>query len=191
MSARDYMAKRMDKTRDRVIDELLVMRCQGGSRESFDLLVRRWQRPLWRYARRLTSSNDAAWDVMQETWIAILRQIRKLNDPAWFAAWAYRIVRNKCADQLRSTGRQRHLVDALAERQGANHDSPREGSGDAVAIALRQLPLDRQELLVLKYSGDLNIIEIAVILGIPVGTVKSRLHHAREQLRRILKGDES
>ena len=191
MPVRDYMAEHMDKTRDRVIDELLVMRCQGGSRESFDLLVRRWQRPLWRYARRLTSSNDAAWDVMQETWIAILRTIRKLNDPAWFAAWAYRIVRNKSADHVRSTGRQRHLVDALAERQGANRESPCEDPGDAVAKALRQLPADRQELLVLKYSGDLNVIEIAVVLGIPAGTVKSRLHHAREELRRIMKGDES
>ncbi|MGB2986239.1 MAG: RNA polymerase sigma factor [Phycisphaerae bacterium] len=185
------MAEHMDKARKRVIDELLVMRCQGGSRESFDLLVRRWQRRLWRYARSLTGSNDAAWDVMQETWIAILRQIRKLSDPAWFAAWAYRIVRNKCADHCRRASRQRHLTDALAERQRANDNPSREGSGDAVAQALRRLPTDRQELLTLRYGGDLNTIEIAVILGIPTGTVKSRLHHARGQMRRILEGDQS
>ena len=184
------MTNDMDKPRERVIDELLVVRCQEGSRESFELLIRRCQRRLWRYARRLTGSNDAAWDVMQETWIAILRQIRKLNDPAWFAAWAYRIVRNKCADYCRRANRQRRLADALAERQRANDDPPREGPGDSVAETLRRLPPDRQELLALRYGQDLNIIEIAVILGIPAGTVKSRLHHAREQLRRILKGDE-
>jgi len=184
------MAEHMDKARERVIDELLVMRCQEGGREAFDLLVRRWQRRLWRYARRLTYSNDAAWDVTQETWIAILRQIRKLSDPAWFAAWAYRIVRNKCVDHCRRASRQRHLADGLAERQRANNP-PQEGPGDAVAQALRRLPPDRQELLTLKYGEDLNVIEIAVVLGIPAGTVKSRLHHAREQLRRILKGDES
>ncbi len=187
---RDYMAEYMDKARERVIDELLVMRCQGGSRECFDLLVRRWQRRLWRYARRLIGSNDAAWDVMQETWIVILRQIRKLSDPAWFAAWAYRIVRNKCADHCRRANRQRNLTDALAERQRANDDPPQEGPRDAVAEALRRLPPDRQELLTLRYGQDLNIIEIAVVLGIPAGTVKSRLHHAREQLRQILEGDE-
>ena len=187
---RDYMVRSMNQARERVIDELLVVRCQEGSRESFDLLVRRWQRRLWRYARKLTGRNDAAWDVMQETWIAIMRQIRKLSDPAWFAAWAHRIVRNKCADYSRGASRQRHLADALAERQGVNTDPPREGPGDAVAEALRQLPPDKQEVLTLRYGGDLNIIEIAVILGIPAGTVKSRLHHAREQLKRILKGDE-
>lgn len=57
--------------------------------------------------------------------------------------------------------------------------------------ALRRLPPDRQELLTLKYREDLNIIEIAVVRGIPAGTVKSRLYHAREQVRRILEGDES
>lgn len=181
----------MDNARERVIDELLVLRCQQGDREAFDLLVRRWQRRLWRYARRLTGDSDAAWDVMQETWMAVLKQIRKLSDPAWFAAWAHRIVRNKCADQVRKAGRRRRLTDALAERQRANGDPAREGPTDAVAEALRQLSPDRQELLALRYGADLNIIEIALVLGIPAGTVKSRLHHAREQLKRILEGDES
>ena len=57
----------MRTTRDRVLDEMLVIRCQEGSQTAFELLVRRWQRSLWRYARRLTGSADAAWDVMQET----------------------------------------------------------------------------------------------------------------------------
>ncbi|MHC4414043.1 MAG: RNA polymerase sigma factor [Planctomycetota bacterium] len=181
----------MDKARERVIDELLVMRCQGGSRESFDLLMRRWQRPLWRYARGLTGSDDAAWDVMQESWMTVLKQIRRLSDPAWFAAWAYRIVRNKCADHSRRAGRQRHLADALFERQRAGDDPARTGPGVAVAEAMRRLPPDGQEVLTLKYGGDLNIIEIAVVLGIPAGTVKSRLHHARERLRQTLEGAES
>ena len=191
MAAGDYMADDMDKARDRVIDELLVMRCQEGHRESFDLLIRRWQRRLWRYARRLTGSNDAAWDVTQDAWMAILGRIRKLTDPAWFPAWAYRIVRNKCADHGRKAGRQRHLAEALAERQTAEDSPHREGPGQAVTEALQRLPPERQELLMLKYGADLNIVEIAVILGVPAGTVKSRLHHAREELRRIMKGDES
>jgi RNA polymerase sigma-70 factor (ECF subfamily) len=178
----------MDKANDRVIDELLVMRCQRGSRESFGMLVRRWQRRLWRYARRLVGNDDAAWDVMQEAWIAMMRQIRKLSDPAWFPAWAYRIVRNKCADYGRRTGRQKKLADALAEQKRADEPS-REESSDAMAEALRRLAPDRQELLSLKYNQDLNITEIAVVLGIPVGTVKSRLHDARERLRRIMEGD--
>ena len=183
------MPDRMDNARERIIDEWLVTRCQAGSRAAFDLLVRRWQRRLWHYARRLTRNGDAAWDVTQEAWLAILGQIRKLNDPAWFAAWAYRIVRNKSADYCRAAGRQRQLADALAERQRANDDPPPDHPGHTVAGALRRLPPDRQELLALKYGQDLNIVEIAVVLGIPAGTVKSRLHYAREQLRKILEGE--
>jgi RNA polymerase sigma-70 factor (ECF subfamily) len=63
----------MDTARDKVIDQLLVIRGQAGDRECFDLLARRWQRRLWRYAQQLTGSRDAAWDVTQDTWLAILR----------------------------------------------------------------------------------------------------------------------
>jgi RNA polymerase sigma-70 factor (ECF subfamily) len=181
----------MDRAHERVIDELLVIRCQAGDREFFELLVRRWQHRLWRYARRLTGSEDAAWDVVQETWMVILRQIRRLSDPAWFAAWVYRIVRNKCADHCRSASRQRGLVDAVAESQTADDEPLRDDSCDAVAAAVRRLPRDCQELLMLRYGEDLNILELAAVLGIPAGTVKSRLYHAREQLRRILKGEDA
>jgi RNA polymerase sigma factor (sigma-70 family) len=141
--ARDYTTENMEKARERVIDELLVVRCQEGIRETFDLLVRRWQRRLRRYARRLSGSDDAAWDIMQETWIAILRQARTLNDPAWFVAWAYRIVRNKYADYCRRAARQRILAESLAERQRADGDPHRERPSAAMAQALRQLPADR------------------------------------------------
>lgn len=184
------MAKAMDTARDRVIDELLVLRCQAGSRASFDLLVRRWQSRLWRYARSLTGSDAAAWDATQEAWLAILRQIRKLGDPAWFAAWAYRIVRNKCADDSRRAARRRRLTEALAERQRVT-ETQRKGPCDKMSEAIDRLPQDKRELLMLKYGQNLTIIEIAVVLGIPAGTVKSRLHDARDRLKRILEGDES
>jgi len=190
-AARDCMAGQMDKTRDRVLDELLVTRCQEGSRESFDLLIRRWQRPLWRYARRVTGDDDDAWDVMQETWIAILSQIRRLSDPAWFPAWAFRIARNKCADYIRRASRQRHAVVALTEQQRSKEDPPLQSPDNTVAEAVRRMSPGERELLALKYGQDLSIIEIAIVLGIPTGTVKSRLHRAREGLRRILEGDES
>jgi RNA polymerase sigma factor (sigma-70 family) len=181
----------MDRARERLIDELLVIRCQAGDQEFFDLLVRRWQRRLWRYARRLTGSEDAAWDVVQETWMVILRQIRRLSDPAWFAVWVYRIVRNKCADYCRSASRQRGLVDAVAESPSADDEPLRDDSRAAVAAAVRRLPRDCQELLMLRYRADLNILELAAVLGIPAGTVKSRLYYAREQLRHILKGEDA
>jgi len=182
------MAMHMDPTHDRVIDELLVMRCQAGSRSAFDLLIRRWHRRLWRYARTLTRCDDAAWDVMQETWLAIVRQIRRLHDPAWFPAWAYRIVRNKSADHARRGGRRQRLNNALIEQRWADEPVSNEAS-ENVGEALQRLPQKARELLMLKYGQARTIAEMAVILGVPAGTVKRRLHDAREMLKRMLQGD--
>ena len=77
---------------DRLNDELLVLRCQEGDAEAFELLVGRWQRRLWRHAWRLTGDESTAWDAVQETWVGISRGISRLVDPAVFSAWAYRIV---------------------------------------------------------------------------------------------------
>ncbi len=181
----------MSTDREKVIDQLLVVRCQQGDSKCADLLVRRWQRRLWQYARRVTGNDDAAWDVVQDAWMAILRRIRTLGDPAWFAAWALRIVRNKAVDYCRRAERQRRVARDAAEQRWV-HDAPSvTDQAREVSDAIRQLPRDRQELLALKYGAGLNVVEIAVVLGIPSGTVKSRLHHAREQLRSVLEGDES
>ncbi|MEW6249701.1 MAG: sigma-70 family RNA polymerase sigma factor [Planctomycetota bacterium] len=186
----------MNRARERAIDELLVLRCQAGDQKGFDLLVHRWQRPIWRHARRLTGCDTAAWDVTQEVWLAVLAQLRRLQDPAWFAAWLFRIVRNKSADHVRRAERQRILRQDAAEHAAVRAGAPLDPSAAQerrethalVAAALAQLPPESRELLTLRYEADLSTLELAVVLGIPAGTVKSRLHEAREQLKRILKG---
>lgn len=180
----------MNTARERVIDELLVIRCQAGEAESFDLLVRRWQRRLWNYARRLAGSDDLAWEVVQETWLVILRRINTLSDPAWFAAWAYRIVRNKCADAIRRRQLRRKRAEAVTDQQRSVHEPAHEAAGDTLADALQRLPAESREILTLKYVDGLSIVELAAVFDIPPGTVKSRLFHARDQMRRLLEGEE-
>jgi len=74
---------------NRLNDELLVLRCQEGDAEAFELLVGRWQGRLWRHAWRLTGDENAAWDAVQETWVGISRGIVRRADAAAFPAWAY------------------------------------------------------------------------------------------------------
>jgi len=82
---------------DRVLDELLVLRCQDGEANAFEELVGHWQRKLLRHALHLTGDADGANDVVQEAWFAIVRGIGRIDDPARFPAWAYRIVTHKAA----------------------------------------------------------------------------------------------
>jgi RNA polymerase sigma-70 factor (ECF subfamily) len=175
---------------ERVLDELLVLRCQDGEANAFEELVGRWQRKLLRHALHLTGDADGANDVVQEAWFAIVRGIGRIDDPARFPAWAYRIVTHKAADWVRKRQRRQAVEDALepprptAVPEGANDDV------DALRAALRNLPRDARGVLSLHYLDGLGVRDIARALGIPAGTVKSRLFNARNKLKQVLERKE-
>ena len=156
---------------EQLVDEILVMDCQNGSSQALDLLVARWQERLWRYACRLTGSSEAAWEVTQESWLGIIRGLRRLNDPARFRPWVYRIVTNKAHDWIKRSAKQGPLQpeDIPASR---THDERRahETSTDLEAI-LRRLPQRSRTVLTLHYLEGFGLAEVARILHIPRGTV--------------------
>ncbi len=175
----------MHDATEQLIDELLVMEAQSGNAKAVEGLVHRWQKRLWKYARRLTGSTEAAWDVTQESWLGVVRGIRKLNDPARFRPWAYRIVTHKANDWIRRAAQARSLPTEVSDRSPpANDSSDVEVSVDLQGI-LQQLPVRSRVVLTLYYLEDLGISEVARVLDIPPGTVKSRLHHARNEFKEL------
>ncbi len=180
----------MPRDQDQIFEELLVVFAQGGDTEALEELVRRWAPRLSRHAAYL-SSPSAAPDIVQDSLLAIARGIRSLDDPARFPAWAQRIVSNKCADWVRRQRRERSNCDARpVEELGAPHAGEDERTLE-VRAALRRLPPERRAILALRYSDSMTDGAISEALGIPVGTVKSRLHAAREELRRTLEHQEN
>jgi RNA polymerase sigma-70 factor (ECF subfamily) len=173
----------MQNPAEQIADEILVIDAQSGRRKAFDMLVSRWQKRLWWHAFYLTGRAEAAWDITQESWLDIVRGLTRLNDPAKFGSWAYRIVSHKaydwrCRDRReRSTEIEPEDTPAVAAGQGKH-----ETAGDVHDI-LRRLPARAQVVLNLYYLEDFNLAEIASILGTPEGTVKSRLHAARIEFR--------
>jgi RNA polymerase sigma-70 factor (ECF subfamily) len=172
----------------RVLDELLVLRAQEGSREAFQLLVTRWQERLWRHAYRLTGRDDAAWDVLQESWMAVTRGLGRLEDPGAFRRWAYTIVTRAATDRQRRLGREEaETSDALDDVPMADDESDdRERAVGTLRAALARLPGDQRGLLSLRYLEGFELWELAEILEVPEGTVKSRLHTARNHMKEIL-----
>jgi RNA polymerase sigma-70 factor (ECF subfamily) len=177
---------------DRLNDELLVLRCQEGDTEAFELLVGGWQRRLWRHAWRLTGDESAAWDAIQEAWIGISRGISRLVDVAAFPAWAYQIVSNKCRDSVRGERRRRKTTKTYSEwmQREEQEDVDAEEQHSNLKEALDQLSGPDRAVLSLRYEEDFDTAEIACILGIPEGTVKSRLFYARQRLRIYLEKDD-
>jgi RNA polymerase sigma-70 factor (ECF subfamily) len=173
---------------DRLNDELLVLRCQEGDAEAFEALVGRWQRRLWRHAWRLTGDESVAWDVLQEAWIGISRGINRLADVAAFPAWAYQIISNKCRDSVRREQRRREATEMYSEwmQREEQEAVAAQQQHNSLKEALEQLSGPDRAVLSLRYEEQFDTAEIAGILGIPEGTVKSRLFHARKRLRKYL-----
>ncbi|NQV32194.1 MAG: sigma-70 family RNA polymerase sigma factor, partial [Phycisphaeraceae bacterium] len=87
-------------------DQLLVMAARDGDVEALEKLVGRWQKRLWRYVYSRTSNSQVTWDITQQCWLEIIKGIRKLNDPACFRAWAYRIATNKLIDWIKTKNKE-------------------------------------------------------------------------------------
>ncbi len=179
----------MRSDQDQIVDELLVIEAQLGDRACLDLLVDRWSGRLLGAARRHTGDGAAAEEVSQEAWGAIAKGLSRLRDPALFGAWAHGIVRRKAADWVAARGRERRET---ARTRGAE---PRGGSAgiradgeELVGLrrAIRRLPAERRAILFLLYGEGLSVGQIASLLEVPAGTVKSRLHQARAELRGLL-----
>jgi len=163
-----------------VYDEWLVLRWQSGEVSAMSELIDRWHLRLSRHVRRLTDSVDDAAEVMQESWLAMIRSIMRLDDPAKFPAWAYRIASNKAADFVRKKSRRRTV--SLDEPEKIVAKIPATESDDLIAL-LGKLSMEHRTVVSLRYGEEMPLEAIAAALDIPLGTVKSRLHYALEFLR--------
>lgn len=154
-----------------------------GDQRALNLLYKRWHPKLLRFAQRQTGDPDSAQDVMQEASLAIAKSIHKLKDPESFGPWAFTIVRRRAADHLKRLVKDRQLTADLSDH---SHTVPNEEDENfALSQALDQLSESDRLLLKLFYLDGLSGAEMAAAMGIPLGTVKSRLFTARAALRDI------
>jgi RNA polymerase sigma-70 factor (ECF subfamily) len=168
---------------DRVYDELLVTLVQAGDRRAGDRLVARWHPRLIRTARRLLHDDDAARDAVQEAWIGIFRGATRLADPTRFPAWAFGILHRKCADRIRLAQRARWMPEP--------EPAAGEGAEDRLAIAeaMAALSPEHRAAAALHFGEGLTLAEVAQATGVPIGTAKSRIFHARRHLKAALSGE--
>lgn len=175
-------------------DEELVARFAGGDAEAFNILAARYEERLYRIACRLLGNRDDALDAVQEMLVRLMRSLPGFRGEARFSTWLYRLAANTCADYRRrlAAGRVTHALDLDADPPMAAPDEDpdrrceREHRERLIEQALRMLPESQRLLLVLRDLEGLSNHEVADILGIEVGALKSRLHRARAALRRVL-----
>ena len=176
---------------ERVFDGYLVAAARSGDRIALERLAERWMPRLLAHACRLSGERDLAADISQDAWSEILRGLDSLEDGNAFASWAFRIVTHRYARSIRSLTRRRAGEQAAAREAEFEVEASQDGlvELDRVREAMAQLPGPQRAALGLFYREGLRVAEIAVALAIPVGTVKTRLMHARRNLRALLEGE--
>jgi RNA polymerase sigma-70 factor (ECF subfamily) len=173
----------------RVYDELLVLQAQAGDSRALERLAIRWHPRLLRSARRFTGHDEIAREAVQECWIGIVGGLRRLRDPASFTAWAFAILRRRCAERVRAQAASRSRWSSLAEAPEAS-SSPDAEDRMMIVQAFARLPEEQRIAATLFLVEQLRLDEIAVATGAPIGTVKSRIFAARKNLKMVLEGDE-
>jgi len=166
-----------------VQDEILVRDASRGDRDAFAALVAPRLTRLFATAALILRDRGRAEDAVQEALVRAWRNLRSLRDPERLDAWLRRLLVNACRDESRRGRRHESNIRLLPD-----HDRPAPDSSsafadrDAIDRGLVQLSMDHRVVIVHHYYLGLSLAEIADALGIPVGTVKSRLHHARRAL---------
>lgn len=162
----------------------LVELARGGDHDAFAELVHASIGRLDTAARLIVRDPEIARDAVQDGLIRAWRDLRKLHDPDLFDAWIYRLTVNSCLDLLRRRRRRPIEVEIIDLHAPAVSDvTDAFADRDLVDRVLRGLDPDSRAIVVLHYYAGLPLTEVAVALGMPVGTVKSRLHRALRDLR--------
>jgi RNA polymerase sigma-70 factor, ECF subfamily len=177
-------------------DDVLVRRAQGGDADAFGQLVERYMRRAYYSALSLVGSREDALDLSQEAFARAYRARRTIDPNRPFYAWLYQILRRLCFNFLRDRRTRAASLDAASSwlaDQAASRGAPgpeesyaREEARRRVAFAIEQLPAREREVLALKEFEGLAYREIAELVGIPIGTVMSRLYSARQRLAAVL-----
>ena len=162
----------------------LVKRAQRGDHEAFDALATAAYHRLYAIARRILRDGYAAEDAVQDALIRAWRDLRALRDPERFDAWLHRLLVNACADQTRRRTRRAVEVLGLEFEHGSIDDQLGQLiDRDELERAFLDLPVGQRAALVLTHYVGLSASEVGAILGIPAGTVHSRLHYGAQAMR--------
>jgi RNA polymerase sigma-70 factor, ECF subfamily len=173
-----------------VTDRALVEQAIAGDTDAYATLARATARRLFLVAHRILRDTDAAEDAVQQTLVTIWTELPRLRDPSSFESWSYRIVTRAALAEAKRQVRHRSIIDIGATEPTTPDQSAGVETRDAVEQAFRRLTPEARAVVVLRFYADLPIKDIGFALGIPAGTVASRLHRAMRDMRSTLSREE-
>ena len=178
-------------------DESLIAGMRSVQTAAGEALVQRYYLPLIRYLQRLTGDVSLAEEMHQQTWLSVLEHLEKFEASgktgatSGFKSWLFRIATNKANDYWRAVGREKAVKDSLRlvpDRELPPADSRIEATEQAQKLhaAIRQLPENQRQVLLLRYYSELKFSEIAEVVGCPLSTALGRMHKAMLRLKELM-----
>jgi RNA polymerase sigma-70 factor (ECF subfamily) len=163
---------------------LLVVKAQQHDSSAFGELVSLYERRLLYYLHRIVGEGQTALDVLQDVWLTVHQRLNSLHSPETFRVWIYRIAHDRAVSLLRRRRRESEALLQLAEEQDESVEE-RAVFDDAELVhrALGRLSVLHREVLTLRFLEDLSVEEIALVIGCPRATARSRLFHAKRAMR--------
>ncbi len=169
---------------DKLIEQVLVLRCQIGDKDALARLIKRYQAPLRYFISRLLTNPETAEDIFQDTWLTVIRRIHTLKKTEAFSTWLYRIARNKVYQQFRRKRKLFELDQNIAVPNNTENDVfPPEDSAK-VHRGLKKLLPEYREVLMLRFLEQMSYEQISQVINCRLGTVKSRIHYAKLALKK-------
>lgn len=168
--------------------ELLVLRCSRGQKDAIEELVENWERRLFYYIHRLIEDEQDAWAILQEVWIKVIQNIKKVREPRKLPVWLYSVARQTVISHLRKKYSRQILYQEKENASNIEDCNTQYAFDNAeqVHYGLSRISLQQRDVLTLFFLRDLPIEEIAEVLNIPTGTVKSRIYYAKKALKEVL-----
>jgi len=173
-------------------DGSLVRMAQCGRLDAYDALVARYRRAVFAIAMRHVSSRECAEDAVQEAFLKAFRHLRMLHDPDRFAPWLYAIARQVCVDGGRRDSADRSrlqsaidqaVLDSSRAIRGVEDAAIHRVEAESLIASLRELPEELAVPIALQCEEDWSLARIAEFVGVPVSTIKWRMHEGRKRLR--------
>ena len=184
-------------------DKALVARARQGDEKAFRVLLHKYERPVFNICLRMMRNREEAQDLAQEAFAKVFAMLERYNPTFAFSNWLFKITSNLCIDSTRKRRLETYPMDSpIQSEQGEmerQYESP-DDDPEKIAIksermvllsaAIEELPPHYKVMIVLRHQQDLTYEEIATTLDVPLGTVKARIHRAREMLKNRLENED-
>jgi RNA polymerase sigma-70 factor (ECF subfamily) len=185
-------------------DEELLRRFNEGDADAFEVLVRRYERPLYNFILRSVRRRDRADEILQDVFLKVVTRSNEFKGNSKLSTWLYTIARNLCIDHSRKMVFRRHksldapgrsggdaegpsLLDQTAAAElGADRQAIANDLSQRITLAVEELPEEQKEVFLMRQVQGMAFKEIADVIGVPENTVKSRMRYALERLQRAL-----